>query len=91
MNNFKLKIYLPILLCTVLVITIIFLLLTYKSSSSFKETKNPNLRPTLQPRQKQACIQVITAAKDPLTGRCQQFPTPCDVPNGWQKVSSCVN
>lgn len=36
-----------------------------------------------------ACIQVITPAKNPQTGECKDFPTPCDVPTGWQIVSSC--
>jgi|GEM_PF-2409753 len=35
------------------------------------------------------CIQVITPAKNPITGECKEFPTPCDVPPGWQKVKSC--
>ena len=35
------------------------------------------------------CIQVITPAKNPLTGECQEFPTPCDVPEGWEKVDKC--
>ncbi len=35
------------------------------------------------------CAQVVTYAQDPVTGKCQSFPTPCDVPSGWQKVSSC--
>lgn len=35
------------------------------------------------------CIQVITPAKNPKTGECQEFPTPCDVPEGWDKVSGC--
>ncbi len=37
----------------------------------------------------QVCIQVITPAKNSATGECREFPTPCDVPTGWQKVSSC--
>jgi hypothetical protein len=37
----------------------------------------------------QACAQVITPATNPLTGECKNFPTPCDVPAGWQKVNSC--
>lgn len=33
------------------------------------------------------CIQVITPAmKD---GICKEFPTPCDVPEGWSRVNSC--
>jgi len=35
------------------------------------------------------CIQVITPAKNPTTGECKEFPTPCDVPTGWVKVNSC--
>jgi hypothetical protein len=35
------------------------------------------------------CIQVITPAKNPLTGECREFPTPCNVPPGWQKVDRC--
>ncbi len=38
-------------------------------------------------RGKTDCIQVITPAmKD---GVCKEFPTPCDVPSGWQKVERC--
>ena len=32
----------------------------------------------------QICAQVITSAMNPVTGVCQDFPTPCDVPVGWQ-------
>ena len=39
--------------------------------------------------QKRVCIQVITPAKNPTTGECREFPTPCDVPAGWTKVTSC--
>ncbi len=40
-------------------------------------------------RETNACIQVITPAmKD---GICKEFPTPCDVPNGWSKVDKCPN
>lgn len=35
-----------------------------------------------------ACIQVITYGKDPATGTCCQYPTPCDVPSGWAQFSS---
>ncbi|MBD3207917.1 MAG: hypothetical protein GF370_00475 [Candidatus Nealsonbacteria bacterium] len=38
-----------------------------------------------------ACIQVITPAKNPNTGECRNFPTPCDVPEGWEKVEACEN
>lgn len=35
------------------------------------------------------CIQVITPAKNLETEQCKEFPTPCDVPEGWEKVESC--
>jgi hypothetical protein len=28
-------------------------------------------------------------ARNPLTGECRQFPTPCDVPAGWERVTAC--
>lgn len=33
-----------------------------------------------------ACIQVITPARNPKTGEVKNFPTPCDVPEGWEKI-----
>lgn len=44
------------------------------------------LAPTaLAPREKAPiCIQVITPARDPRTGMVREFPTPCDVPEGWE-------
>lgn len=35
------------------------------------------------------CIQVITPARSPQSGECKEFPTPCDVPEGWEEVGSC--
>jgi len=32
------------------------------------------------------CIQVIQPAKNPQTGEVRLFATPCDVPEGWEKV-----
>lgn len=29
------------------------------------------------------CIQLITPAKNPETNEIVDFPTPCDVPDGW--------
>ncbi len=39
--------------------------------------------------QQQVCAQVITPARNTATGECKEFPTPCDVPSGWEKVESC--
>lgn len=45
-------------------------------------TKTPS--PTSTP-----CLPVITYAWDPKTGACKSYPTPCDVPDNWEKVESC--
>ncbi len=37
----------------------------------------------------EVCAQVITPAKNPATGECRKFSTPCDVPEGWVTVESC--
>jgi len=34
----------------------------------------------------EACIQVITSARNPQTREIREFPTPCDVPEGWEKI-----
>jgi hypothetical protein len=36
---------------------------------------------------KTVCIQVITPARNLETGEFREFPTPCDVPSGWEAVS----
>lgn len=38
---------------------------------------------------KEICIQVITYAQK--GEECKAYPTPCDVPDGWTKVSSCAS
>lgn len=34
------------------------------------------------------CAQVITWAKDPDTGTCCEYPTPCHAPKNWKTFSS---
>lgn len=34
------------------------------------------------------CVQVVAPAISP-EGICKDFPTPCDIPEGWKKVSQC--
>lgn len=45
--------------------------------NSFQPGQNNFIKP-------EVCIQVITPAKDPVTDEIREFPTPCDVPNGWE-------
>lgn len=42
--------------------------------------------PTPTPK---SCPQVVTYARNPLTGECQQFLSPCRIPLNWEIVSSC--
>lgn len=39
------------------------------------------------PEEARVCIQVITSARNPETGEVKEFPTPCDVPEGWEQVN----
>lgn len=32
------------------------------------------------------CAQVVTRARNPATDEVKEFPTPCDVPEGWVKI-----
>lgn len=32
------------------------------------------------------CVQVITPARNPLTGEIKEYPTPCDVPPTWEVI-----
>ncbi len=36
------------------------------------------------------CVQVITPARNPQTGIIQEFPTPCDVPEGWEVIQNDI-
>jgi hypothetical protein len=38
----------------------------------------------------EVCAQVITSAVNPDTGDIKQFPTPCDVPKGWEVIQNDV-
>ncbi len=53
------------------------------------EKKLEERQERIKEREGVVCIQVITPAKNPRTGECKDFPTPCDVPRGWEKVDSC--
>jgi len=34
------------------------------------------------------CIQVITPARNRITGEIKNFPTPCAVPAGWEMLAN---
>lgn len=39
----------------------------------------------------EACIQVITSAKNSTTGEIKEYSTPCDVPAGWEIVDNSMS
>ena len=46
--------------------------------------------PTTPNDEEEICIQVITPARNPETGEIREFPTPCDVPPGWEVIQNDV-
>lgn len=56
------------------------------NTQPISEEEKKKLQP---PNDGQVCIQVITPAKNLKTGECKDFPNPCDVPLGWEKVDKC--
>jgi len=36
------------------------------------------------------CIQVVTPAVNPATGEIREFPTPCDVPETWERIQNDI-
>lgn len=36
------------------------------------------------------CAEVITPARNPETGDIEEFPTPCDVPDGWEPIQNDI-
>ena len=67
-------------------------LLTFVFFGPFENDKTPSAQvKTLEKQlltsfkfvEPEICIQVITPARNPQTGEVRDFPTPCDVPEGW--------
>ena len=55
------------------------------------ETRKDTLLSPNKPDTDEVCIQVITPARNPQTGEVRDFPTPCDVPEGWELVEPFAN
>lgn len=41
-----------------------------------------------KPKENRICIQVVTPARNQETGEVRNFPTPCDVPEGWEVIQA---
>jgi hypothetical protein len=57
-----------------------------KKAELKKESEEIQTR--LEEKTEAVCIQLITPAVSP-ENTCKEFPTPCDVPAGWEKVDKC--
>ena len=55
------------------------------STFKFISTSTPQVIESSKDSQK-ICAQVITPAKNTKTGEMRDFPTPCDVPTGWEVI-----
>ncbi len=49
----------------------------------------PNIAPAPE-IEAELCAQVITPARNPASGEIREFPTPCDVPEGWEEVENDI-
>ncbi len=63
-------------------------------SAIYRNTDNQNILinkvdAIVSIKETESCAAIITSAKDPGTGECKDFPTPCDVPEGWEKMDKC--
>lgn len=59
----------------------------YAKSIALDIEENPAANSASKTEEK-ACAQVITPAISP-EGKCENFSTPCDVPNDWKKTDRC--
>ncbi len=71
--------------CRALMISAVSLLIATACAS----TKKPGPGDCPPPREsKEICPQVVVWAKNPQTGGCCQYGTPCNAPEGWQTYNS---
>ncbi len=59
-------------------------------STLFNSADISTLVSATTPTEEMFCAQVITPARNPDTGAIVEFPTPCDVPSGWEVVENEV-
>jgi hypothetical protein len=60
--------------------------------SDYYVMENGELRPlgkySVITGERQACIQVMVLGRNPLTREEREFPTPCDLPFGWESLET---
>lgn len=76
------------LVIAVLGVALIGLAFMYASKTP-QESGMP-LPPSPTTEEPTLCAQVITPARNPETGDIREFPTPCDVPEGWEVIQNDI-
>ena len=56
----------------------------------FTQNQEPEVPANEDADDMSVCIQVVTPARNPDTGQIKEFPTPCDVPEGWEVIINDV-
>lgn len=77
----------PIILTLLLIIGVGAFLYVDSSTPSTKAPEEVQETPAVEEEEPAFCIQVITPARNPETGEIREFPTPCDVPEGWEPIA----
>ncbi len=75
-----------IILALVAVIAVLGWYFLYKDKPETPSTETPSA----EEEQMVICAQVITPARNPSTGEIKEFPTPCDVPDGWETIENDI-
>ena len=72
-NRYGLKFWAVLIICVVLFITILPYIVGLMDRAMYSFGRKN-------------CAQVVTKARQPKSGEIRDFPTPCDVPDGWEKI-----
>lgn len=66
------------------------IVLAYLYTAASPKGVGTELPSTGDTTKEQLCAQVITPALNPETGDITEFPTPCDVPPGWEVIQNDI-
>ena len=72
------------------IFSLLILFILILTGNTFLLANKHTPTPTNSPAKngERACAQVIVQAKNPKTGACETFGTPCAVPTGWKSCTT---
>ncbi len=79
-----------IIVALALVVAFGYYQFVYTKKPGTEVTPTPTTSTSTKPAADIACAQVITPARNPDTGDIREFPTPCDVPDGWEVIQNDI-